>query len=69
MIERVTTLNKRDLKTALAGINKANIAVRNFPLAVAELRKRLRLSDGGDCYIFGTTTAMDQRLLYLCKKA
>ena len=69
VIERVTTLNKRELKTALAGINKANIAVRNFPLAVAELRKRLRLSDGGDCYIFATTAREKEHILLICRKS
>lgn len=51
----VTFLNKRDLRQHLAGITQANIAVRNFPLSVAELRKRLKLKDGGSCYLFATT--------------
>ena len=67
-IERVTTLNKRKLRQALAGIEKANIATRNFPLSVAELRKRLKLKDGGDVYIFATTTAEDEHLLLISHK-
>ena len=67
-IERVTTLNKRELRQALAGIEKANIATRNFPLSVAELRKRLKLKDGGDVYIFATTTAEDDHLLLISHK-
>ena len=67
-IERVTTLNKRELRQALAGIEKANIATRNFPLSVAELRKRLKLIDGGDVYIFATTTAEDEHLLLISHK-
>ena len=67
-IERVTTLNKRELRQALAGIEKANIATRNFPLSVAELRKRLKLKDGGDVYIFVTTTAEDEHLLLISHK-
>ena len=67
-IERVTTLNKRELRQALAGIEKANIATRNFPLSVAELRKRLKLKDGGDVYIFATTTAEDEHLLLISHK-
>ncbi len=67
-IERVTTLNKRELRQALAGIEKANIATRNFPLSVAELRRRLKLKDGGDVYIFATTTAEDEHLLLISHK-
>ena len=57
VVERVTTMNKSELRKALVGIEKANIATRNFPLTVAELRKRLKIKDGGDVYIFATTTA------------
>lgn len=34
---------------------KANIAVRNFPMTADALRKKLKLKDGGDTYLFGTT--------------
>ena len=51
----ITTLNKRELRQHLSGMTQANIAVRNFPLSVAELRKRLKLKDGGSCYLFATT--------------
>jgi precorrin-6B methylase 2 len=67
-IERICTMNKRDLKTGLAGITQANIAVRNFPLSVADLRKRLKLKDGGDVYIFATTSAEKGHLLLVCRK-
>lgn len=64
----VTDLNKKELKRALVGITKANIAVRNFPLSVAELRKRLKLADGGEHYIFATTLANGQKVLLICTK-
>ena len=67
-IEKITSLNKRELKEALAGIYQANIAVRNFPLSVAELRKRLKLQDGGDTYIFATTVADKGHQLLICHK-
>lgn len=50
-----TTMNKRELKSKLANISQANISVRNFPLSAVELRKRLKLKDGGDIYLFATT--------------
>ena len=68
VIERVTTMNKRDLKEALSGVSRANIAVRNFPMTVAELRKRLRVQDGGDVFIFATTVANQGHRLFICRK-
>lgn len=64
----VSSMNKRELKEALKGIDRANIAVRNFPLSVAELRKRLKLKDGGEVYIFATTVGNDGHQLLVCRK-
>ena len=68
-VDGVTAMNKRELRQALSGIDKANIAVRNFPMSVAELRKRLKLKDGGTTYIFATTTDSGEHVLLLCRKA
>jgi len=68
VVEQMTSMNKRELKQALAGIAKANIAVRNFPLSVADLRKRLNIKDGGDVFIFATTVANLGHQLFICRK-
>ena len=68
VIERTTSMNKRELKDALAGIDRANITVRNFPLPVSELRKRLKLKDGGEVFIFATTVANEGHKLFICRK-
>ena len=68
VVERVTTMNKGELRKALVGIEKANIATRNFPLTVAELRKRLKIKDGGDVYIFATTSAEGEHVLLISRK-
>lgn len=68
VIERVTSMNKSELKRAFTGIDKANIAVRNFPLSVSELRKRLKLKDGGDVFVFATTVANNGHQLFICRK-
>ena len=68
IVEKVSSMNKRDLKENLAGVTHANIAVRNFPLSVAELRKRLKLQDGGDTYIFATTLENLGHRLLICRK-
>ena len=67
-IEHVTSMNKRELKEALTGIDRANITVRNFPVSVAELRKKLKLKDGGDVFIFATTVAKEGHQLFICRK-
>ena len=68
VVEQMTSMNKREMKQALAGITKANIAVRNFPLSVADLRKRLNIKDGGDVFIFATTVANLGHQLFICRK-
>lgn len=68
IVNAVSSMNKKELKAVLAGVEKANVAVRNFPLTVAELRKRLRLGDGGDVYVFGTTCACGTRAVAVCSK-
>lgn len=67
-IDAVTTMNKHDLRHHLQGLTQANIAVRNFPLSVAELRKRLKLSEGGSTYIFATTLADGKKVLLICSR-
>ena len=65
----VSSFNKKELKRHLSGITKANIATRNFPLSVAELRKRLKLKDGGETYIFATTLSNESHVLVITEKA
>ena len=64
----VSSFNKKELKRQLSGITKANIATRNFPLSVAELRKRLKLKDGGETYIFATTLSDESHVLVICER-
>ena len=65
----ISSFNKKELKRHLSGIIKANIATRNFPLSVAELRKRLKLKDGGETYIFATTLSDESHVLVIMEKA
>ena len=67
-VEKVTTLNKKDIKNALDGIVKANITVRNFPMSVEQLRKRLKIKEGGSDYIFATTLMDKSHVLLLCSR-
>lgn len=65
----VSGFGKKDLKALLSGVEKANLTVRNFPSSVAELRKKLKLKEGGDTYLFATTLASDEKVLIKCRKA
>lgn len=67
-VESVSVFAKRDLRAFMAGISKANLAVRNFPAQVAELRKRLNIKEGGDIYLFATTLSDGKHVLIRCKK-
>ena len=68
IIEKTTSMNKHELKEVLVGIDRANITVRNFPMTVAELRKKLKLKDGGDVFIFATTVTGKGHQLFVCRK-
>ena len=65
----ISSFNKKELKRHISSITKANIATRNFPLSVAELRKRLKLKDGGETYIFATTLSDESHVLVITEKA
>lgn len=64
----VFSLNKKEIQKQLAGITQANITVRNFPATVAELRKRLKLTEGGETYLFATTLKNEQKVIIQCAK-
>lgn len=68
-VDAVVSMNKKELKKALSGVDRANIAVRNFPLSVPELRRRLKVSEGGSTYIFATTLANGSHRLLFCHRA
>lgn len=69
LVEDFTTCGKRELKTFLRDIPKANLSVRNFPSTVASLRKQWHLAEGGDVYLFATTLSDGTHVLIRCRKA
>ena len=60
--------NRREIREHLSDISQANIATRNFPMSVAELRRRLKLGDGGPDYIFATTDSANRHILIRCRR-
>lgn len=69
LIEDYCGFAKKELKTMLADISQCNLTVRNFPATVAELRKRLKLREGGDCYLFATTLSDGSHALLRCRQS
>ena len=61
--------NKKVKQTLLQGVEKASIAVRNFPLSVAELRRVLKIKDGDIVYLFATTLKGEEKVIIRTKKA
>ena len=60
--------SKHSLKNLLADITQANLTVRNFPATVQELRKKLKLREGGSVYLFATTLQNESHALFRCEK-
>ncbi len=66
--KRIYGFDKQSLKALQADCPKANLSIRNFPGRVDALRKKLHLKEGGDQFIFATTTADNQHILVVCEK-
>lgn len=66
-ILEISNYNKKQLHRILP-TGKANIATRNFPQTVAEIRKKTRIKDGGDDYLFFTTNLDNKNIVIHCKK-
>ena len=67
-VERVTTMNKRQLAEAMKDIKNANITTRNFNLKAQQLRKKLKIGDGGDIYLIATTTNDNTHIIFISRK-
>lgn len=62
--------SKADVRTLKAAVEgRANVAVRNFPGSAEDVRRRLKVKDGGQHYVFATTMADGRHLLVDCLKA
>ena len=57
------SFNKKEIRENLGAIKQANLSIRNFPGTVDELRKKLKLKDGGEIYLFATTLFDERKVL------
>lgn len=67
-VEDIYNFSKKDLKRLQSEVGQCNLTIRNFPSSVADLRKRLKLREGGDSYLFATTLADGQHVLLRCRQ-
>lgn len=67
MIETIIPFKKEELKKLIDG-KKMNITTRNFPLSVEEIRKKHKISEGGNVYTFFTTNINDEKIVLICTK-
>jgi hypothetical protein len=68
-IQEIIPFHKKNIKNSLSDVKKANIAIRNFPLSVEEIRKLTQIKEGGDIYLFATTDCEGNKILIRCQKA
>lgn len=66
LIKKILPCNKKAFKKE--GLNKANITTRNFPESVNNIRKKFKIVDGGNIYLFFTTDAENQKVILICDK-
>lgn len=65
-VVRSIPFNKKELQKL--DVKKANITIRNFPISVAEIRKRFKIKDGGEAYLFFTTNPEGEKIVVYCHK-
>ena len=65
-VESVVNYSKRKLKDL--NISKANITTRNFPIDVKDIRRKSKILDGGDNYLFFTTNYLNKQIIIKTKK-
>ena len=67
-VEKVLPFSNKVCKSITQEIPQANITVRNFPMSVDELRKKTKIQEGGDVYLFATTLSDGGKVLVVCRK-
>ncbi len=66
--KRYELLSVLPVKRDALDVDRADIAIRNFPSTPEMLRKKLKLRDGGDHRIYATTLSDGSKKLLLCRK-
>ncbi|MEA3504482.1 MAG: class I SAM-dependent methyltransferase [Bacteroidota bacterium] len=67
-ITQTLSFDLKGLKKSLSE-KRANISCRNFPLTVEQVKKKTKLRDGGDTYLFFTRTTNNKPIIIITKKS
>ncbi|HPE82912.1 MAG: class I SAM-dependent methyltransferase [Aequorivita sp.] len=67
LIEKIVLYSKSEMRAAL-NFKRANISTRNFPETVGVLRKKWRIADGGEVYLFFVTNLEEKKQMLICSK-
>ncbi|MDB4534621.1 class I SAM-dependent methyltransferase [Vicingaceae bacterium] len=65
-IEKTIPYSTKEFKKI--GLKKANISCRNFKETVEQTKKKIKLKDGGNHYVFATTDINNKPILIICVK-
>ena len=65
-IQEICSFSKKELLKKVG--SKANITTRNFPYSVQEIRKKTKIKDGGEYYLFCTTNSINKLIVIITKK-
>lgn len=67
-VTETLALNNQVYKYIQQKYIRANISVRNFTMSVEELRRKTKLLDGGEWYLFAYKNADNKSLISICEK-
>lgn len=67
LIEKIVLYSKSEMRAAL-NFKRANVSTRNFPETVEVLRKKWRIADGGEVYLFFVTNLEEKKQMLICSK-
>ena len=66
-IKNIVKIDEKELKKTINNEN-ANLKVRNLPIKTIELKKKLKINDGGNYFVFATKLLNGKNRLIICNK-
>ncbi len=66
-VDEILSHQGKNLKKRLKDI-KTNVTTRNYPESVENLRRKYKMKDGGDTYVFFTTACDHNKVVLVCSR-
>ncbi len=67
-VKTISSAKTKDFHKKLPGLQQANLVVRNVPMSVEALRKKLNLKEGGEDFVFACTLADESKVFLYGKR-